>query len=411
MSDYAAESAIYCGLFVLEFHICHFSVRLRLEIDFISITVFIVTPKCSGIERQHPEIKMIYDDNMPVYSGNGVAYWFGNACPSEIVRSMPIWFDAHARVAVLRKALAEAPGTPALWLDFAEALADAGEPHEAASAFERGYRLNPMACPMPLIGRLTSRDSLVRARDYAQSLVAHGVLFSPVIASLAITEGLLANEMAVRILIDYKRFFTCGEISTPENLSRSEFHSLLATELKTNLKYYGQPESRSIRNGWRQTGVMESSSAAGGRLGATIQAQVDRYIAALPEDPTHPFLASRPSRYVLESWSVVSDGASYHAAHFHHRAWASGVYYVVRPPSSRNPGMNCGWLHVGPPDGMDAIPGWDSRLVEPEPGTLVLMPGYFFHRTFPMGIDEERICIAFDVVPAEIAETAPHPEY
>jgi hypothetical protein len=31
------------------------------------------------------------------------------------------------------------------------------------------------------------------------------------------------------------------------------------------------------------------------------------------------------------------------------------------------------------------------------------MPGYFFHGTHPMGVDEERICIAFDVVPVELA--------
>jgi hypothetical protein len=42
-------------------------------------------------------------------------------------------------------------------------------------------------------------------------------------------------------------------------------------------------------------------------------------------------------------------------------------------------------------------------MVAPEPGTLVLMPGYFYHETRPMGIDQERICIAFDVSPIEIA--------
>jgi hypothetical protein len=31
------------------------------------------------------------------------------------------------------------------------------------------------------------------------------------------------------------------------------------------------------------------------------------------------------------------------------------------------------------------------------------MPAYFYHGTQPMGVDEERICIAFDVVPRELA--------
>jgi hypothetical protein len=48
--------------------------------------------------------------------------------------------------------------------------------------------------------------------------------------------------------------------------------------------------------------------------------------------------------------------------------------------------------------------GWGERWVEPKPGTLVLMPGYFFHGTSPMRVDENRVCVAFDVVPAGLPE-------
>ncbi len=34
------------------------------------------------------------------------------------------------------------------------------------------------------------------------------------------------------------------------------------------------------------------------------------------------------------------------------------------------------------------------------------MPGYFVHDTEPMGVDEERICIAFDILPLELAGLA-----
>jgi hypothetical protein len=101
----------------------------------------------------------------------------------------------------------------------------------------------------------------------------------------------------------------------------------------------------------------------------------------------------------------VSDGASYDLSHIHTHAWASGVYYVVEPPTAREPGSHQGWLHLGPPEerGVTAQQGWAERHIAPKPGRLVLMPGYFYHHTRPMGVDEERICVAFDVVPAEIA--------
>jgi hypothetical protein len=36
------------------------------------------------------------------------------------------------------------------------------------------------------------------------------------------------------------------------------------------------------------------------------------------------------------------------------------------------------------------------------------MPAYFFHHTLPMGVDEERICVAFDVIPTDNAVAHQH---
>jgi hypothetical protein len=40
------------------------------------------------------------------------------------------------------------------------------------------------------------------------------------------------------------------------------------------------------------------------------------------------------------------------------------------------------------------VPHW---RVAPEPGMLLLFPSYYAHSTRPTGVDEARICIAFDV--------------
>jgi hypothetical protein len=37
--------------------------------------------------------------------------------------------------------------------------------------------------------------------------------------------------------------------------------------------------------------------------------------------------------------------------------------------------------------------------VQPTPGTLVLFPSYFWHGTIPFNTTDERITVAFDVVP------------
>lgn len=39
------------------------------------------------------------------------------------------------------------------------------------------------------------------------------------------------------------------------------------------------------------------------------------------------------------------------------------------------------------------------RLIQPEEGMLLLFPAYVFHRTIPFEGADERISIAFDVLP------------
>ena len=40
-----------------------------------------------------------------------------------------------------------------------------------------------------------------------------------------------------------------------------------------------------------------------------------------------------------------------------------------------------------------------TRVIRPETGAMLLFPSYFWHRTIPFESDQERISVAFDVVP------------
>jgi hypothetical protein len=52
---------------------------------------------------------------------------------------------------------------------------------------------------------------------------------------------------------------------------------------------------------------------------------------------------------------------------------------------------------------------WKLRLIEPVPGSLVVMPAYFWHHTKPMGVDQERICVAFEIQASELARESGEP--
>lgn len=49
--------------------------------------------------------------------------------------------------------------------------------------------------------------------------------------------------------------------------------------------------------------------------------------------------------------------------------------------------------------GTDRV-GWAERWIRPEPGLVVLMPSHFTHETVPLGCDQRRICVAFELHPA-----------
>jgi hypothetical protein len=127
-------------------------------------------------------------------------------------------------------------------------------------------------------------------------------------------------------------------------------------------------------------------------------AEIDHYVEAVCADGGHPFTAARPQGVRLDAHALISGEGGHIGAHFHPRAWITCVYYVVSPRSARREGSHEGWLSIEPPPGYAGLPGWDVRLAPPDEGTLLIMPGYFFHRTLPVLADEERISLVVDVM-------------
>ena len=303
------------------------------------------------------------------------------------------------RIALVRQGLLAQPNSPKVLLRLAEALAEKGESTEAADVFRRAY----LQAPVPWLGRPGASPDDQRAE--AAALIEHGAIFSATIATLAIALANSGHPEEVERLVDYDRFFQDTMLEPPAGLGLEDFNAALAAEIKTNLKFYEKPKGRAIRNAWRDDDIMRSARPASRAFAAAIRSAAERYIASLPKAADHPFLESCPAEFEIEGWANVSDGASHHESHIHGRAWASGVYYVVEPAIAREPGRQQGWLRLGPPEHRGVLPGqgWGERLIAPTPGRLVLMPAYFYHSTEPTGVDQERICIAFDIVPAEIA--------
>lgn len=132
-----------------------------------------------------------------------------------------------------------------------------------------------------------------------------------------------------------------------------------------------------------------------------IESRIRAYLAALPDDPAHPFLRRRSSDFAFAgSWSVRLRSAGFHMNHLHPEGWISSCYYVGLPRAVHDMPGNQGWLKFGETALNLGAREHVARLVRPEIGKLVLFPSYFYHGTIPFEDAGHRTTIAFDVVPA-----------
>lgn len=124
----------------------------------------------------------------------------------------------------------------------------------------------------------------------------------------------------------------------------------------------------------------------------------------------HPWARARPAAAMLRSWCVITESDGFETWHVHQFGWLSGVYYVRVPDSIAHGGNERGengndaggCLAFGIPAdlvGDAAAAAFGTRTVRPHDGLMLAFPSHTYHRTFPHGLREKRICVAFDLRP------------
>lgn len=164
-----------------------------------------------------------------------------------------------------------------------------------------------------------------------------------------------------------------------------------------------EPRQQSVRGGTQTAGrLLQRRDPLLAATRVHLVAAVEQWLACLPADARHPFLARNCGRVTVGgSWSVRLHSAGAHANHIHPEGWISSAYYVALPPSVREATTgDAGCIGFGEPPvelGLDLPP---RRIVRPAEGRLVVFPSYLWHGTRPFRDDVARLTIAFDMTPA-----------
>lgn len=311
--------------------------------------------------------------------------------------------DTHRAVGVLEN-LPVGPSHAQVLADQAKAYRRLGQRDVAHDRLVRALALAPAnldACMRMAAMHLEADDpdaAIAMLDALADAGVSHGYAFAARARALACA----GRIEEARIATGFDAFHHAGTIDTPPGFTRAGFDAALARALLDH------PEQRFGRYGTASEQTWRIDKPAVGNVPLvdllldTIVRAAERHVAAIA-DSDHPWVRARPDAGLLNCWCVITDGAGYESWHIHPSAWLSGVYYVQVPRGITNGTDAGGCIAFGLSDeevGAQAAAAYGVQLVRPETGMLMLFPSHSYHRTFPHGTSERRICLAFDICAA-----------
>lgn len=354
-----------------------------------------------------------------------------------VVARNPAWIEGHATLARLRRmagevdplrsyreAVARAPATAAIWLDWLATLAAAEQFADLQPAVAAARRALGPVPAFDLYDAIAADETGAHATaaayfDATPTAAAAGSAVWHVRSLLrrgrwqdatALAENVLHSTrdpgmwpylaLGWRALGDPRWKWLEGDdrfVRTYDIAADVGDLSALAKRLRDLHIARDRPLDQSVRGGTQTDGpLLARTDPEIVRLLNSIRGAVARYVAQLPSpDQAHPLLGAPRGRVRFAgSWSVRLTGGGHHADHVHSHGWISSALYVALPPAIGG-STRAGWLTLGGSGGL--VPSLTPfQMIEPKPGRLVLFPSTMWHGTRPFD-DGERLTVAFDV--------------
>ena len=118
-------------------------------------------------------------------------------------------------------------------------------------------------------------------------------------------------------------------------------------------------------------------------------------------DQAHPlYNRKRASARFHGAWSARLKNSGFHTNHIHESGWLSSACYISLPSViERQTSKNEGWIQFGQPDNILNLTLEPRKMIQPKVGHLVLFPSYMWHGTIPFNDEQQRLTVAFDVIP------------
>ena len=233
-------------------------------------------------------------------------------------------------------------------------------------------------------------------------LAAKGAVHSRLFAAKALAHARRGERDQVRNIMGADDYFRARKLPPPPGWDSIEvFNAALAEQLLAHpgLSYerYGTASELT----WRIDSPLNRAAPLVRVLLDHIADAINAHAAAIG-DSDHPWAAARPDDAILRAWCVITDSDGFENWHVHQFGWLSGAYYVRVPDSIAHGDTEAGCIALGLPEdlaGEEAAAAYGVDVVRPQDGLCLMFPSHTYHRTFPHGVRDRRICVAFDLKP------------
>ena len=236
-------------------------------------------------------------------------------------------------------------------------------------------------------------------------LSAKGVAHARLFAAKALAHARRGDRDAVRSVMGADAYFSARKLPPPPGWDSIEaFNAALAGQLLAHpgLRYerYGTASELT----WRIDSPLNPAAPLVRVLLDQIAGAINAHVETM-DDPDHPWAAACPADATLRAWCVITDSDGFETWHVHQFGWLSGAYYVRVPESIARGNSEAGCIAFGLPEdlaGEDAAAAYGTEVVRPQDGLCLMFPSHTYHRTYPHGLRDRRICVAFDLKPRQV---------
>ena len=182
--------------------------------------------------------------------------------------------------------------------------------------------------------------------------------------------------------------------------SRYNFEEIFVRNVKSILS----EDKRSKRiqpllsNGYQTSGnLFYKENNVTDKIQQAIRLEIERYRINF-DNSQEGFIKKWPKEFSLFGWLISMKSGGKLKPHIHHKGWLSGSVYINVPPKSK---IDSGNLVVALGIDSDTTNSHLNlkKVLDVVTGNMVLFPASLMHYTIPFESEEERVVLAFDVVP------------